>query len=468
MSNFADQVRDHLPAHYQTEYPKFVQFLEKYYEWFYRQEGISAGEKAILLEKRDWLKQNIDLFINEGQIRDLASTEAEVEQAIQAISEQKGPGAVSKDFIPDTTLERKFVYFTTSDGEMFTTKDDAVLQTKDLRSDVARMWANHQGFLLPSSGSEIGRMDEILFVRMIKHLNLVKGTQKAAELFFSVFFDENISENNGGNGAFHKPKFDIFVIDDLTSLIDDSKSVIRDDEYYNEFAYVIKVKRDPEFYKLAFEQVYLKYLHPAGFKVFLEPADPDEVVRPRHEFSRASQATFVGEGGVMVLVGFDVPRFQNNNLLIEGEKTNILRKSVDVDTTDGWTIGTGTVRAGKTTSPFGSQNATIYTRATAGAISVSQVVTPDAGKQYSTSIYARLAGGTDPTGVLTSQWRRYTIGTHNHVSGTYTFTASFTVPANASVAFACAQMEAGGVTSYIPTYLSGATRAADIVIDDVQ
>jgi len=458
MPNFSDQIKFHVPGHYLTDYPKFVLFIEKYYEWLYRQGGFTAAEKSLLIEERDWLQANIDKFIETGLITDIANSDDEVEQAIQLMSSMKNPGSVSQDLIKDFILERSFSVFDTSEEEVFETADGHALEAKELNQSMIDMWINTQGFFIPATGSEVGRLDQILLVRLIKHISLVKGTQKAAELFFSMFFDEDISANNGGNGAFYKPKYDIFTIDEITSLIDDKNSVIRDDYYYNEFSYVIKVKNPPEFYKLAFESVYLKYIHPAGFMVFLQQADPDEIVRERHEFYRASQATFINNQGFMELVGFDVARFEKNVLLLEQGAVNLAIKSIEVDTNDGWVLGTDTTRVGKTTSPFGTQNATQYAAISEGVVTVRQTISVEQNTDYCFSYFINTGSG----------WSRLNSTFNTGSSDMKTIEIVYEVLAGEQVSFSCAQLEKGTIpTSYIPTFISGAARAPDILVDEV-
>lgn len=470
MSNFSDRVKESLPSHYLDDYPKFVTFFEKYYEWLYREGGITSAEKQIMLADKKWLRTSIDNFIQTGEILDIASTENEIEQAIQLISDKRTPGAVSKNLIPDYVLERKFDGFNTSDEEVFETADDHNLESKYRNRDAIEAWVTKQGFFLPDTGSDVGRLDEILLVRLIKHINSIKGTQKAAELFFSMFFDEDINLNNGGNGAFFKPKYHILTIDEKTTAIDQKTAVIRDDWFYNEFAYVIRVQREPEFYKMAFESIYLKYIHPAGFKCFLVQATEDEIVRQVHRFFRASQATYMADDGFLHLVGYDIARTEGGVLLVESAATNLLQWSIDADTTTGWTLGANTTKIGKTLSPFGSQNATVY-QVNGASQGISQIVSVEANTDYVLSVWLKLISGTDPSGFLQNRWIRSQFTFNSGASTTYTAILrkqGAALPNGTQFAISSAQLEKGTVaSSYIPTYVSSASRAADVVIDAV-
>lgn len=470
MPNFSDFVKESVPANYLDDYPKFVLFFEKYYEWLYRDGGFTKAEKDILLNDARWLQTNIDDFIKTGNIQDIASTPDEIEQAIQLMSDGGSPGAVAKNMLPDYLLDRRFDGFNTSEEEVFETADGHNFEAKYRNVDALNSWIQRMGFYIPEDGSGIGNLDRIVLVRLIKHINAIKGTQKSAELFFSIFYDEDITANNGGAGAFFKPKYSILTIDDNTTEIDKKDSVIRDDDYYNEFSYVIRVKNDPSFYKELFDSIYLKYIHPAGFKVFLEQADPDQIVREIHRFFRESQATYIGDDGLMKLVGYNIPRTQNGVLLLEEMTQNLLSWSIDCDTHNGWTLGSSDIsNIGKTLSPFGSQNATVYSvdANTGGSKAVQQTVQIPASGTYALSIWAKIISGTDPAGLLTSKWSRFvTVLTLAAGSRVISLLPPAALPVGVHYAISCAQLEQGGLSSsFMPTYLTGAVRAKDIVVD---
>lgn len=464
MIDFSDRIKVHVPNQYLEDYPRFVLFVEKYYEWLYRNGGFSETERSILQQEQGWLKKSVDEFVQSGQLASIASTESEISDAIQAKSESPSPGSVSKTMLSDFILERSFDMFETADGDWFETSDGHAVETKHVHMGAVNRWIDSQGFFLPAnSGENMKNIDEILLVRLVKHISLIKGTQKAAQLFFSIFFDEDIAANNQGK-AFTKPKYNIFIIDESRSKIDDKESVIRDDYFYNEFSYVINVTRDYEYYKDIFESLYLKYIHPAGFKCFLVQVEPS--ISETHTFRRASQATFFDWDGFMHIVGFDIARFQRNVLLIEGESFNYVKQSLDCDSTNGWTTLSGTTRIGKTLSPLNSQNATVY-ECSGTTLKIQQTVEVVGNTNYTASYYVKLISGSDPLGRFNSEWKR--IVTHFTTGAVTTFDlqlGDINMVAGTRLAFSCAQVELGSVdTSYIPTTTSGAQRAADIVVD---
>lgn len=464
MLDFSDRIKVHVPNQYLEDYPRFVLFVEKYYEWLYRNGGFSEAERALLLEEQGWLKKSIDDYVNDGRLSSIASSESEIKDAIQTMSETPGPGAVSKAILTDFILERSFDLFETADGDWFETEDGHAIETKRTNLTAVNRWVDAQGFFLPATSGEILKnIDEILLVRMIKHISLIKGTQKAAQLFFSIFFDEDIAANNQGK-AFTKPKYNIFIIDETRSKIDHSDSVIRDDYFYNEFSYVINVTRDYEFYQAIFESLYLKYIHPAGFKCFLVKVDPPANLN--HTFSRASQATHFDWDGFMHVVGFDVARYQRNVLLIEGASFNFVKQSLDCDTNTGWSLLSGTTRVGKALSPLNSQNATIY-ECSGTSLKIQQTIEVSPNTNYTASYYVKLISGSDPLGRFDGEWKR--IVKHFTTGGVSTYDLQLgdvNMIAGTRLAFSCAQLELGDFdSSYIPTTTSGAPRAADIVVD---
>jgi hypothetical protein len=93
----------------------------------------------------------------------------------------------------------------------------------------------------------------------MKHIYSIKGTEASMKIFFRLYFDEEVT--------IHQPKSMIAVVDDNWVL--DGIQVLRDDELYQEFSYVIIVSKDLEFYRDIFKLIYMKMVHPSGFRVAL-------------------------------------------------------------------------------------------------------------------------------------------------------------------------------------------------------
>lgn len=272
-----------VPEHFIDDYPRFIEFLEKYYEWLHRDSGLS--EKEII------------------NIRDNAETWTEdnetVDDALLRINNERNTGSLVENFIDDNLLRREFDYIETSDGFLIETTDDKVIQSQRLNKNIVKDLLtrfdfpytenniiNNYDFLLTSNSNffltELGEnfvlppenqeqqtrirtLDYIRLIKIIKKVYQVRGTLKSIELFFDLFFGEPIDVIY--------PKTSIFIIDDVSSVIDDSDSVIRDDYVYNEFSYVIKTPKDPSTYETLFNSIYLKYFHPSGFRVFIQQRD---------------------------------------------------------------------------------------------------------------------------------------------------------------------------------------------------
>lgn len=247
MINQNSRIRDLVPEHYLSEFPKFVKFIELYYEWQYRQDNISNKEIEILVDS-------------------LAYSESQV----NAIKEITPPGRAAKNLQRNHLLEREFIVLQTSDEFEIHDVNNVTLETPDYKGLRIQEWVQDQGSYLPQQVINKNKIDEILFVRLIKSMHLIKGTPKATELFFHLFFNEDIVQNNPyGTGAYWSPRMAITAIDNIDHKIDHKDNQMRDDYLYNEFSYVIYTKQSYSVYKDLFENVYLKYIHPAGFNAFL-------------------------------------------------------------------------------------------------------------------------------------------------------------------------------------------------------
>ena len=257
-----------LPSHYIEQYPLFVAFFQYYYDWLYRYGGYTYDELNRLIIEQNWLQTNIDKFIYLGN-KQYATIDKprDIEFTLIELQNTRASGTVAQRLHSEYLLERKYSFLETSQEEHFITADEVEFDTP-IRNDLfVKNWFDMQGMPWQPQGYDLEAIDNILLTRLLKSIWDIKGTAQAARLFFMIYFKEDIAENNSGS-VWIIPKQSIGVIDD--NLILDNTQVIRDDEYYNEYSYVIKTKYDYSYYKDLFENIYLKYLHPSGFKVFLE------------------------------------------------------------------------------------------------------------------------------------------------------------------------------------------------------
>ncbi len=227
------------------------------------------------------------------------------------------------------------------------------------------------------------------------------------------------------------------------------------------------------------------------------------VLDPRLTFTRSTTGTFINSSGYVTSAAINAPRFdydpttlQPRGLLIEGSATNLARRSDDFNTTV--TDGTQWVAAGytagtlSTTLPDGTTgNARRISIASGSGSFRSADITVTASTAYTFSFWARNNGGsqarfrvwnvTAGSSIVdyTQSINNYVsqIGGANNTSSTWVrVSVQFTTPAGCTAIYVYptssdagtvdlliwgAQVEAGSVSSYIPTVASTATRAAD-------
>lgn len=268
MSNIDKRIVDLLPAHYREYAPNFILFLEKYYEWLYRLSGLSESEIEDLRGDTSWLEKDIDRFISTGQLRyfDYSSNPEIIDNAIIDLSNTIAAGTQS-DQIPDNfVMENDFNGYATSDGSEVVDANDSTVELSTIENNILDGWFNSMGFdrIKRNRLKALDNIDQVLMLSLLKHIYAIKGTEASIKLFFSLFFDEQIT--------LYQPKNSIAFIDENWVL--DDVQVIRDDELYQEYSYVILVQHDIEDYQEIFESIYLKSIHPAGFRVVLQKATP--------------------------------------------------------------------------------------------------------------------------------------------------------------------------------------------------
>lgn len=252
-------VRNQVPREFKTSYPRFILFLEKYYEWLYRGSGLSSKEIELLRKDTSWLRADIDKFIDSGDIKYVDKNQINmIDQAILELNTTKNSGFHAKNLQDAFMLEDSSDKFITSDGLQFADKDGAWIETSNLDPLSTDEWFSSFGIPeFTTKSNIIAGVDKSLLVSLMKHIYAIKGTEMSMKLFFNLCFDENV--------VIYQPKQNIAVIDD--NWIIDDIYVIRDDELYQEFSYVIVVNDSISKYQEIFDTIYRSLIHPAGFRV---------------------------------------------------------------------------------------------------------------------------------------------------------------------------------------------------------
>lgn len=252
-------VKNELPAHFAGNNPRFVALLEQYYKWLYRPDGMTKREVDDYRGNVDsWYKTDMDKFTQTGNVQYSDRWALNGDEMEARVANFRAPGNWSTRFFNQMFLEREFDEFDTADGSSFESYDGYDFEAKFVDEEAVDLWAkrfNHE--LMPSRG--LSARDEILLLKALKHMYANKGTHKCVQLFFSAYFDEDVEV--------YVPKFDICVLENNFTL--DMDKVLRDDDVYQEYSYVVYVSKDPSYYKKEFEDIYLKNFHPGGFRVVL-------------------------------------------------------------------------------------------------------------------------------------------------------------------------------------------------------
>lgn len=254
-------VQTQVPKYYLDENPRFVELLKNYYQWLYRKDGMSEDELNNVQQNiSKWSSINIDKFIDTESVRYNLYSGSE-QDIISEIAHWRAPGAIIERFHNQYLLQREYDAFVTADGDYFFDKNDNGYDTSNMMERAVDIWASKFKHVRFKDSKEDNPYDELLLIRSMKMLYAAKGSEQCVKLFFKVYFNEDIEV--------YIPKFDMVVIDGEIENIDTDQH-IRDDKYYQEFAYVIRTENPPENYKEMFENIYLKDFHPGGFAVFLE------------------------------------------------------------------------------------------------------------------------------------------------------------------------------------------------------
>uniref|UniRef100_A0AAU8KXS7 Baseplate wedge protein n=1 Tax=Serratia phage Kevin TaxID=3161161 RepID=A0AAU8KXS7_9CAUD len=264
-----------VPLYFLEEYPKFIEFLDVFYDWLYRQQGFTAEEIQLYLDNpSSW----VDQYSNESPLEQLIDVKA-----------TKTVGSATVDYLADHFLVRSFENLLSMDFTLEDVEGRPLFAEND-KDDNINAWYDDFGFqrtadksfpdfgefvpkdsdgLLTSDGDTFSvfvddtkrrTLDHPRWLKLLKHIYSIRGTRKAIELFFWIYF--------GAPVTIHQPKTEIGGLDDNFDL--DGVVGLRDDYYYDEFSYVIMVPGDITEIQGVFDKVFRQHFHPGGFTVFLE------------------------------------------------------------------------------------------------------------------------------------------------------------------------------------------------------
>lgn len=265
------RVGKHLPLHFKEMYPKFVAFIELYYDFMNSSDVMNEVFRGrIQAGETNLIRDDSDLFIAtlDERLSGIRQEQGDIE-----VSDWRAPSWWTENMMSILNMERIPESLFVSNDEVLTTRDGEVFQSNFVFKRTVEDWMKDSGF---PEASVFGG-DIILTSRILRSLYQLKGTSKALELFFNVFYGENVNVINPNNL--------IACIDD--NFVLDSNVQIKDDLSFSEFSIIVQTEREKDYYEPLFTDVYLKMFHPAGFGVsFSEsvPKDPDIVV-PRLNLS---------------------------------------------------------------------------------------------------------------------------------------------------------------------------------------
>lgn len=257
MSNPSFRIEDQLPYHYREEYPTFITFLQKYYDWMYR-DNLSDAEVAALQADTAWMTTNINKYIETGQTKYIGTN---VSQAIAELNAIPSPGHCS-DLLPNAiTLNITSDGFMDVGNEEFIDTNNVQFDVLGINRDIIRRKFSNMGYEMIEVGQySLEPIDQVLMISLLKQLYAIKGTAQSINIFFTLFFGVGVDVIY--------PKARIGIIDDHCVL--DGTDVMRDDNYYDEFSYAISVSAPiTARYLDIFNNIYLKTVHPSGFHAFL-------------------------------------------------------------------------------------------------------------------------------------------------------------------------------------------------------
>ena len=245
--SFSDRFKNVVPKFFHDDYPLFIKFFEYYYQWKNRNGGFN-------LKDIEYFSNSFGLDVTEKN--DLLE--------IIRLSNVKSPDQYRNEFFSEYLLERTENIVESSDEEIFLTADDEIYEAPVLNMDVVNNSIKDQGGFYTKPILNVNGIDLLLLERLLQHIHHIKGTKDSINLFFMMFFNEDLSKNvpEGADWIKYPNNYTIAIDHEL---IIDGEGSIRDDNYYNEYSIAINTKYDREYYEPLFSEVYMRYIHPSGF-----------------------------------------------------------------------------------------------------------------------------------------------------------------------------------------------------------
>ena len=203
--------------------------------------------------------------------------------------------------------------------------------------------------------------------------------------------------------------------------------------------------------------------------------DGDRFFNKEFDFTRNTTATFVDKDGLIKTVTSDIPRIDftddaTGHLLLEPQRQNLIPYSQFFNSGSGWQLINNVTIGSQVLSPDGGINATeIVFDGTANGRIERAITGLTSGSDYTVSVYARVASGTqevffgsfeDAAFTVTTEWQRLTRTQPENDATAY---PRLRCNDAATIEIYGFQLEAGSyATSYIPTYGSSATRNLEV------
>ncbi|MCK5020024.1 MAG: hypothetical protein KAS32_23425 [Candidatus Peribacteraceae bacterium] len=218
-------IKNQFPQHFEEMYPRFIKFVAAYYDWLYSQDS-------------------------RGGVVESAGT--------------------IDSFLRSTHLDRGNDTFVTLDEYVFSDSDEREFSATTYNEESNSQWLTQLGFrpaelyldTVYDGATNPSKLDIISLIKILNDIWKLRGTQKGTEILFHMFFNETVTvlyprallaSPDGG-----------LICDDYVG------SVVRDDEFWNEYSIVVVVLDDTKYYEEFINLIYTPHFHPSGFKLILE------------------------------------------------------------------------------------------------------------------------------------------------------------------------------------------------------